>query len=213
MWMILLKHGTFCHFLLSDIPLIGLFNLSLKWSIDKLHPIVHFRIISAYYNKVCNPKNTYSPLYHNLLKNYDDTTWPTFAQMILDIADERGCYIASSCDIDGHIKWEKILITSGTNIKDLFFLPQALLPLMQVLYDKLRCHRFYGGFLSRLSIHSKEAKPDRTFREWTSGDQWHQGHEVHITDGQDQCSFFKAQQGCQAEALPVVQDGLWNVWL
>ena len=63
-----------------------------------------YRIISAYYNKVCNPRNTYSPLYNKFLRTYEDITWPTFAQMILDIADEEGCYIASSCDIDVHIK-------------------------------------------------------------------------------------------------------------
>ena len=70
---------------------------------NMLHLVVYFRIISAYENKI-----RYAPgssfLYEHLEKRYNDTSWTSFVNMILDMAAEKGCSISSDCHIDVHIR-------------------------------------------------------------------------------------------------------------
>ena len=63
----------------------------------------YFRIISAYENKILYAPQS-SDLYERLEKKYNDTTWASFANMILDMAAEEGCSLSSDCHIDVHIR-------------------------------------------------------------------------------------------------------------
>ena len=63
----------------------------------------NFRIISAYENKIrYDPGSSF--LYRHLEKIYNDTSWASFANMILDMATEKRCSISSDCHIDVHIR-------------------------------------------------------------------------------------------------------------
>ena len=64
---------------------------------------IFFRIISAYENKILYAPGS-SDLYERLEKRYNDTSWASFANMILDMAAEEGCSISSDCHIDVHIR-------------------------------------------------------------------------------------------------------------
>ena len=65
--------------------------------------MVYSRIISAYENKIRYASGS-SYLYELLEKRYNDTSWTSFANMILDMAGEKGCSISSDCHIDVHIR-------------------------------------------------------------------------------------------------------------
>ena len=43
-------------------------------------------------------------MYRQLDRRYNDTSWTSFATMILDMASEKGCSISSDCHIDVHIR-------------------------------------------------------------------------------------------------------------
>ena len=64
---------------------------------------IYFRIISAYENKIrYAPRSSY--LFEHLEKRYNDTSWASFVNMILDMAAEKSCSISSDCKIDVHIR-------------------------------------------------------------------------------------------------------------
>ena len=65
---------------------------------------IFVRIVSAYEQKVLVSPNT-SPIYKSMMDKYNDTSFPTFAQYVLDVAKEQRCrYMASGCRLDEHIR-------------------------------------------------------------------------------------------------------------
>jgi hypothetical protein len=62
------------------------------------------RIISAYDSKILGDRVT-SNLYVSLSKRYNDTSFSSFANLILDTAREKKCNgVYTSCQLDVHVR-------------------------------------------------------------------------------------------------------------
>ena len=62
------------------------------------------RLISAYEDKVLNDPDT-NPIYFDLVKKYDNTSFTRFVEYVLDAATNQKCLTRSSwCGVNPHFR-------------------------------------------------------------------------------------------------------------
>ena len=80
----------------------GLISYSYTWR----SLFTNFRLISAYEDKLSHysERGCHDRLCLSMVDRNTDMLWPSFAIMILDMADEKGCLSTSDCLVDSHIR-------------------------------------------------------------------------------------------------------------